>query len=179
MNILLITLAIIAGIVVLLLVVALFTKKDYALERHITINKPAAQVFDYVKHLKNMDHYNKWVMIDPAMRKDYRGTDGTEGFAYAWDSDNKQAGQGEQVITKIVENNRVDIRITFIKPFAGVADTYIITHAVDANTTSLTWGFSSKMAYPMNIMLLFVDMAEMLGKDLNITLNNLKQIVEK
>ncbi len=179
MNILFIILAIIAAIVVLLLLAAAFAKNDYAVEREITINKPVAQVFGYVRHLKNMDNYNKWVMVDPMMQKDYKGEDGTEGFAYAWDSNNKQAGAGEQVIKRIENGKQVDVQITFIRPFAAVADSYMITEPANDNGTTVKWGFSSKMPYPMNAMLLFIDMGEMLGKDLAISLQNLKQIIEK
>ena len=178
MNILFIILAIIAAIVVLLLLAAAFAKSDYAVEREITISKPVTQVFGYVRNLKNMDNYNKWVMVDPMMQKDYRGEDGTEGFAYAWDSDNK-GGRGEQVIKKIENGKRIDIQITFIKPFAAVSDSYIITEPATDNGTTVKWGFASKMPYPMNAMLLFMDMGEMLGKDLAISLQNLKQIIEK
>jgi hypothetical protein len=47
------------------------------------------------------------------------------------------------------------------------------------STTSVTWGFFGKMKYPMNASLLFLDMDQMLGKDLEGGLNNLKQILER
>jgi len=77
-------------LIALLLIVALFIKNDYSVEREITINKPRQEVFDYVKLLKNQDHYSKWVMTDPGMKKDFTGTDGTVGFVYAWDSQKKK-----------------------------------------------------------------------------------------
>jgi len=69
----------ILGIIVLLLVVALFVKKEYAVEREIAINKPKQEVFDYVKFLKNQDNFSVWAQTDPNMKKDFRGTDGTVG----------------------------------------------------------------------------------------------------
>ena len=53
------------------------------------------------------------------------------------------------------------------------------TEAVDAGSTRVTWGFESKMNYPMNIMKLFMNMKEMIGKDFLIGLANLKRILEK
>jgi hypothetical protein len=35
--------------------------------------------------------------------KGIRGTDGTVGFVYGWDSKNKNAGKGEQEIMNITE----------------------------------------------------------------------------
>src|SRR6478736_3566872 len=79
------------------LVIALFVKREYDVERAVTINKPKEEVFNYVKYLKNQDNYSKWIQIDPNLKKSFRGTDGTVGFVYAWDGNN-QAGKGEQEI---------------------------------------------------------------------------------
>ncbi|MBD1393459.1 SRPBCC family protein [Mucilaginibacter glaciei] len=179
MNILTTVLEVIATIVVLVLVIALFVPKAYNVQRNIIINKASQQVFDYVKFLRNQDHYSKWVMMDPNKRMSYKGTDGTVGYTAEWDSDMKQAGKGEQTITRIVEGERVDIRVVFIKPFAGIAETYISTEpAADASTTMVVWNFDSKMAYPMNFMLLFMSMEKMLGKDMEESLANLKRNLE-
>jgi hypothetical protein len=45
--------------------------------------------------------------------------------------------------------------------------------------TIVKWGFSSKMNYPANIMLLFINMDKLLGKDIETSLGNLKTILEK
>ena len=80
MSILFIILIVIAAFVALLLLIATFTKKEYAIEREVTINRPTQEVFDFVRILKNQDHYNKWWMMDPNVIKSFKGTDGTVGF---------------------------------------------------------------------------------------------------
>ena len=172
-------LLVIVGIVVLALVVALFVKKDYAVERQITINKPESVVFDFIKHLKNQDQYSVWNNLDPAMKKTYTGTDGTVGFISAWESANKNVGKGEQEITNIVEDDRVDMKLRFKEPFEAEDNAYMATEAAGADQTNVKWGFKGKMAYPMNLMLLFVDMEGMLGKDLQAGLDKLKVVLEQ
>lgn len=169
----------IVGIVILALVVALFVKKDYAVERQVTINKPITVVFDYIKHIKNQDEYSVWNRIDPAAKKTYSGTDGTVGFISAWESTNKNMGKGEQEITNITEGDRIDMKLRFKEPFEAQDDAYMITESMGENQTKVKWGFKGKMAYPMNIMLLFMDMEGMLGKDLQGGLDNLKTTLEK
>ena len=164
-------------IIAIPLIIALFVKKEYSIQREITINKPQQEVFNYVKYLKNQDNYSKWVMTDPAMKKDFRGTDGTEGFVYAWDSKNKNAGKGEQEITKIMEGKRLDIEVRFEKPFEGIATTPIETEEISENETKVKWRMNGKNKYPMNFMNLFMD--KMLGSDLETSLTNLKGILEK
>lgn len=50
----------VAVLIALPLIAALFIKSDYALEREITINKPKQDVYEYVKFLKNQNHYSTW-----------------------------------------------------------------------------------------------------------------------
>jgi hypothetical protein len=177
MNTLLIILAIIAIIIAIPLITALFIRKEYTIEREITIAKPKQEVFNYVRYLKNQDNYNKWVMIDPNMKKDFKGTDGTVGFVYAWDSNDKSAGKGEQEIKKIIEGERIDVEIRFEKPFEGVAVAPIRTESLSGDQAKVRWGMTGRSKYPMNLMNLFMD--NMLGKDLEASLVTLKGILEK
>lgn len=161
------------------LILALFVKKDYAVQRDVTINKPEQEVFDYIKLLKNQDNYSKWNKMDPAMKKSYKGTDGTVGFVARWESDNEEVGWGEQEIKKITEGERIDFELRFIKPFEATEPAYMTTETVNDSLTRVTWGFSGHFKYPMNLMMLFMDMEEMIGGDLETGLNNLKTILEQ
>lgn len=170
----------IAGIiVVILLVTGIFTKKDYSVTREVIINKPRNEVFSYVRYLKNQNNYSKWANMDPKMKKEFRGTDGTPGFVSAWSSEQGDVGKGEQEIKAIKEGNRIDYEIRFIEPFASVAPAYMVTDSISPSQTVVKWGFSGHMKYPTNLMLLFMDMNKMIGSDLQTGLTNLKGILEK
>jgi len=166
-------------LVIILLVTGLFVSKDMIAEREVIINKPRHEVFDYVKLLKNQNEYSKWATMDPAMKKEFRGTDGTVGFVYAWDSKKSDVGKGEQEIKKITEDDRVDFELRFIKPFASTAQAYMITDSIAGNQTKVKWGFGGKMAYPFNIMKLFMDPEKAVGDDFSTGLGRLKTILEK
>lgn len=170
-------LLVIVGVVVFLLIVALFVKKDYTVEREISINKPKQDVFNYVKYIKNQDHYNKWVMMDPNSKREYKGNDGTVGFVASWDSENKKVGKGEQEIKGIAEGDRIDLGLHFIRPFEGKAQAWMITESASEKETKLKWGMTGRSPYPMNLMNLFID--GMLGKDMETSLTNLKAVLEK
>jgi hypothetical protein len=171
---------ILIGLAVLIaipLILAIFTKKDYAVEREIIINKPKQQVFDYVKYLKNQDNYSVWAKMEPNMKKYYRGTDGAVGFVYGWEG--KEVGAGEQTITKINEGESIDFSLHFVKPMEGLADSRFSTVDVSPGQTKIKWGFKSSMKYPMNAMLLFMDMDKEMGKYLEAGLKDLKGVLEK
>ena len=171
-NVLLVLVAIIA----LLLIVALFTRKEYRVSSEIVINSPVDKVFNYVKLLKNQDYFNKWVMTDPAMKKEFRGTDGTEGFVYGWNG-NKKAGEGEQEIKNIVEGKKISTEIRFKRPFVAIAYAEMTTEAIGNDQTKVTWGNVSTMKYPLNLMIGTIE--KMLAKDMDTSLSNLKNILEK
>ncbi len=163
------------GIIVLLLIVALFVSKDYAIEREIVINKPKAEVFDYVKYIKNQDNYSVWNRMDPNKKQTFTGTDGTEGFIYAWDG-NSDVGAGEQEITKIDEGNRIEMELRFQRPMEGVADAYMATEDTREGGTKVKWGMTGKSSYPLNIMNLMTN--SMMGDGLEQGLANLKKNLE-
>lgn len=176
MNILFTILLVIVSLVALVFLIALFLKKELIIQRQITINKPKQEVFDYLRFLKNQEQFSKWVMTDPAMKKEFRGIDGTVGSVYGWDSENKQAGKGEQEIIGLMNGEKIDVEIRFEKPFKNTAKTPFTIKEVSDNQTQVTWGMISQNKYPMNIINSF--MAGLLGKDLEISLNNLKTVLE-
>jgi uncharacterized protein YndB with AHSA1/START domain len=170
---------IIASIIALPFIIALFIKSEYAVERQVTINQPYEEVFNYLKQLKNQDNFSKWAAMDPNMKKSYRGIDGTVGFVSAWDSDNEEVGKGEQEIISIFPNKRIDFELRFLSPFESTSPAYMTTSALNTDKTTVSWGFSGNMDYPMNLMFLFMDFEQIIGDDLQTGLNNLKVILEK
>ncbi len=178
-KILKVLIVIILSIFGIILITAAFVRKDYKVERSISINRPKQVVYDYVKFLKNQNEYSVWAKIDPDMKKDFRGIDATVGFISAWDSQVKEAGKGEQEIVKISDGERIDYVIRFFKPMKSTDNAFMTFKSENNSTTDVTWGFYGKMKYPTNLSLLFIDMDAMLGKDLSGGLSNLKALLEK
>ncbi|MFD2163512.1 SRPBCC family protein [Paradesertivirga mongoliensis] len=170
------TLIVLAVIIGAPLIIALFLSKDYGVEAETVVNKRSENVFNYIRYIKNQELYSKWVMADLEMKREYRGADGSPGFIYAWNGNNK-AGEGEQEITGITENEKLDLEIRFKRPFEGKAYTSITTQAVEDNKTRVTWKMTGRNNYPLNLMTLLLKGT--LKKDLEISLNNLKNILEK
>lgn len=176
-------LGIMGGVVLLLVVIVavlvFITPGDFKVEREITINKPKADVFNYVKLVKNQKEWGTWIKKDPAVKLAYSGTDGEPGFITSWDSDNEEVGTGEQEITKVTDGSRIDSQLRFKEPFESRADAYIITEEIGPAETKVKWGFTGSMPKPMNLMLLVMDMDKEVGKDFDEGLRNLKTILEK
>jgi len=170
---------VVAVLVLTVLLVAAFVPTEFGVIRDVSIDRSKGEVFEYVKLLKNQDKFSTWSKIDPNMRKEFNGVDGTVGFISAWSSTHPDVGVGEQEIIRIDNGKRIDYQLRFIEPFESTSTAYMIFDSIDSSRTKLRWGFDGEMDYPMNLMLLFVDMEGELGGDLQEGLNNLKAILEK
>ena len=168
---------IVAALIILLVVLHLLAPKNYNIHRSITIQQPLPKVFEYLKSLKNQDEWSPWAEKDPAMQKTFTGTDGEVGCISAWVG-NKDVGEGEQELTGIVENKEITTQLRFLKPFKSTSDAYIKV-VEEQQATKVIWGFSGVNKFPMTIMMLFMNMDKMVGKDFEYGLQKLKGILEK
>lgn len=164
------------AVIILLLIAALFIRSAFRVESEVTVNQPKHIVFNYLKHLKNQHHYSKWMKMDPDMEKSYRGEDGTVGFVYAWKSDIKDVGTGEQEIISITEGEKIETEIRFREPFVSTDQSYMITESNADSGTRVIFGYKGNMNYPTNLLIpLFKNK---IGKDMNDNLQTLKSLLE-
>jgi len=176
MNIVITILLVLAGIIVLLLLIALFMKKKHYVNREIIINAPRQKVFDYIKLLKNQDEFNQHAMAGPDRKREFKGTDGTVGYIYAWSGD-KNAGVGEKEIKNIIEGKRIETEIRFVKPMVATATIIMETESLPTNQTKVSWSNAGILKYPLNIMIPMME--KHVAKDMDISLSTLKSILEK
>ncbi|WCL48764.1 SRPBCC family protein [Leptospira sp. GIMC2001] len=165
-------------ILLLPFVVAIFTAKEYSVERSIIINKPKSEVFEFLKLLKNQDQFSVWASMDPGMTKEYKGEDGKVGFVSSWASENPDVGRGEQEILAIIPGERIDYELRFFEPFESKDKAYFKLETSEDNSTKVIWGFDGKMSYPANLMLMIMDFESILGEDFEQGLNNLKTVLK-
>ena len=168
---------IIVLLIILFLVIPLFIGNQYQVEKEVLIQRSNLSVFDFLKLLGNQIYYNKWVMMDPAVKRTSKGVDGTVGFISYWDSQVKNVGKGEQEITRIDAGTNIDSTVRFEKPFKNTGQVSITTIAVTPGQTRVIWKMIGQNKYPMNLMNLILP--GMLGKDMSESLGNLKNLLEK
>jgi len=176
MNIIITILLVVAGIIALLLIIALFMKREHYVNREIIINAPRQKVFDFLKLLKNQDQFNKWARAGKDRKEETKGTDGTVGFIYAW-SGNKNAGEGEKEIKNIIEGKRIETEIRFVKPMRVSASVIFETESLSENQTKVNLINTGTLKYPLNIMIPIAE--KNFAKDMDISLSTLKNILEK
>jgi hypothetical protein len=165
-------------VICLPLIASLFLHTESSAVKSVVINRSQQDIFDYIVLLKNQEEFSAWAKMDPEMKREFRGEDGKVGFVSAWEG-NQEVGKGEQEIKKITPPTRIDYELRFKEPFEDTSFAYLELESKSNNETIVKWGFNSTMARPMNVMLLLMDFEEMIGKDLQTGLDNLKTILEK
>ncbi len=168
---------ILGGIIVLILILGILAPKSYDVSRSITVCKPKKEVFTALRSLKKQDEWSPWSKKDPNMKKEFTGTDGEVGAKSAWVG-NKDVGEGEQEITKIVQDERVEGKLRFFKPWKSEADCYFNVADEGTNNTKVTWGFSGNNKFPFSIFMLFFSMDKTVGKDFEEGLASFKTLME-
>lgn len=176
MKFLLKTFILIVSLVCVILLIALFLPKDYHVERSVHINRSQSELYNYLRYLKSQEDFSPWQELDPKMKREMEGYDGEVGAITKWDSKNENVGKGQMEITALQPDKKIEYMLRFFEPWEMEASSYfeIAPDSKDVGA-QVTWGFDGQTPWPWNISLLFMDMDEELGKDLDKGLKKLKK----
>jgi effector-binding domain-containing protein len=166
---------VIIGLLVLYLILCLVGPSKVDVSKSIAINAPADVVQKYVADFKNFAQWSPWQAKDPNMSVTYSGEAGQIGSKYEWEG-NKEVGKGIMEITAI-NGDTVQQKLTFLKPWKGGGDVYLISTA-EGSGTNFTWATTFPMAFFMRPMGLFMNMEKMVGKQYEEGLARLKTVIE-
>jgi len=170
---------VLALLIALILVMALFAKKEFTVQREVVINDSTRNVFDFIRFLRNHRMFSKWSTREAGKKSDTTGVDGTVGFVAVWDNYKERAGLGELEIRKIVDDEIIDLEHRYFKPVKGKARTQITTTSFTETQTKVKWVYTGISDYPINILTSMLNMDKIIGKDLEGALNNLKHVIEE
>jgi effector-binding domain-containing protein len=176
MKLLRIIFYILLSLVALVVTLGLFARHDYHIERSTQIEAPRNIVLDHVRMFKNFSKWSPWNTLDRNMKTSIEGTDGEVGAVYKWVG-NDDVGAGQEVI-KSVQPDRVDIEVTFLKPWKSVAPSFFKLETIDSMHTKVSWGFDMYIGFPWNAMAMLTDINAAVGKDYERGLGNLKKVCE-
>jgi hypothetical protein len=116
-------------------------------------------------------------MKDPGKKTEVSGVDGTVGFIYSWDSKDKSVGAGSQEITSITEGKSITYKLAFERPMKNVAQSGFYLRDLGNEQTEVKWEFRGPTKFPMSLFKGFLQ--NMLGKDMDKSLVNLKNVLDK
>jgi polyketide cyclase/dehydrase/lipid transport protein len=148
----------------------------FRIERSAQINAPAAVVFAQVNDFKHWDGWSPWAKLDPNMTKTIAGAPQGVGATYAW-SGNNQVGEGRMTIIESKPNEKVGIKLEFLKPWQA---TNLATFLFDARgpATQVTWVMEGTNNFMGKAVAMFMDMDAVIGKEFEKGLAQMKTLAE-
>ena len=161
------------ALIAIVLILGAIAPKEVKTARMITIHAPIEQVFSMVNDLSTWEKWSPWKETDPEMVITMGEKSTGVGASYTWKGD--ASGSGKMTILESEPSKRLLIDVAFDGMGEAKAPW---TFDSSPEGTQVSWGIDSKMSYPMNAMLLFMDMAESFGRDFEKGLANLKTVIE-
>jgi len=153
-------------LLVLILAAVLFVAtrpNEYRVERSATFAAPPEAVFAQIDDFHRWADWSPWEKLDPQMQRSFGGAASGVGAEYHWVGNN-QVGEGQMTITESQPNDRVAIKLEFLKPWASTS-LATFTLAPDNAGTRVTWAMDGKHNFMSKAMCIFVSMDKMIGAD--------------
>jgi hypothetical protein len=170
-----IILFIILLIVVGLIVVIALRPNTFAVERNVAISAPPALLFGQINDFHKWIAWSPFEKFDPALKRTYEGPPAGVGSVYGW-SGNRRAGEGRATITTSEANQRVEMRLDFIRPFAAT-NTASFTFQANGGQTVVTWRMTGKCNFMSKAFGLLMNTDKMCGDMFSEGLANLQRVV--
>jgi len=172
------TLAIVVAVLIAGVLMFAATKPDtFRVQRSAAIKAPPEKVFTLINDFKAWGAWSPWEKKDPAMKRTFGATTVGKGAHYAWEG-NKNVGQGSMTITESVPSSKIALNLDFLKPFEA-HNIVEFTLAVQGDTTNVTWTMHGPANFVSKLIQVFMSMDNMVGKDFEAGLANLKAAAEK
>jgi uncharacterized protein YndB with AHSA1/START domain len=173
--------AVIALAVAIVLILAIRKPDTFRVQRVATIKAPAESIFSLINDFHRWASWSPWENKDPAMKRTFSGADRGKGAVYAWDG-NKNVGSGRMEILDTSVPSKIVIKLDFFKPFEGhnTAEFTMLPQGDATNVgTIVTWAMYGPAPLMSKMMQVFMNIDNMIGKDFEAGLANLKKLTEK
>ena len=171
------SLAAIAAVVVVFLIVVALQPDDFKIERSATMRAPAPAAFAQVNDFQNWRAWSPWEKVDPALKRTYEGPKAGTGAVYAWQGNN-DVGEGRMTITDSRPGELVRIKLEFFKPFPATNTAEFSFKPAGSDGTAVTWTMTGQNNFLSKAICLFVSMDKMVGGMFEQGLTQMRSIVE-
>jgi hypothetical protein len=148
----------------------------FHVERTAVMMAPPKTAFALVNDFHNWAGWSPWEKLDPAMKKVFEGAAAGTGAGYYWNG-NDQVGEGRMTITESKPDEKVLIKLKFLKPFPSTNVT-TFSFAAQGQSTRVTWAMDGEHNFFSKAFSLVKSMDAMIGKDFEKGLQQMKDLAE-
>jgi len=172
-------LAVVLAIAIAIVLILAANKPDtFRVQRAAVVKAPPENVFPMINDYHQWTTWSPWENKDPTMKRTYSGSPSGRGAVYAWYG-NKNVGAGRMEILDASSPSKIIIKLDFFKPFEGHNTAEFTMLPQGDATTNINWVMHGPAPFMSKVMQVFMNMDNMIGKDFEIGLANLKRLAEK
>jgi uncharacterized protein YndB with AHSA1/START domain len=176
-EVLVIIAVILAVAIAAVLILAATKPTTLRVQRSVSINAPPERIFSLISDFHQWVTWSPYEQKDPAMKRTYSGTERGRGAVYAWDGD-KNVGSGRMEILEASAPQKIVIKLDFFTPIEG-HNTAEFTMLPQGDGTHVTWLMHGPANFMSRLIQVFMNLDNLIGKDFEAGLANLKTITEK
>lgn len=140
------------------------------IEKSVKIEKPVSEVYQMLNNFETWKTWSPWLITDP----DAKVTIAEDKKSYEWTG--PVTGDGNMKIFAEKENERIDMDLTFLKPWKSTAKVWMDVQT-EGSGTRVKWGMDSKL--PFFIFFMKKLMESMISMDYERGLSMLKEYAEE
>ena len=177
LEVLVIIAVILAIAIAAVLVLAATKSNTLRVQRSTSIKAPPEEIFPLISDFHQWLKWSPYEQKDPAMKRTYDGAERGKGAVYAWNGD-KNVGSGRMEILEAASPQKIVIKLDFFTPFEG-HNTAEFTMMPQGDGTHVTWLMHGPARFMTKLIQVFMSLDNMIGKDFEAGLANLKKITEK
>jgi len=169
----------IAVVIILLFLVVFITGRpdEFKVIRSAIVPASPGTVFAQVNNLRAWEAWSPWAKLDPNAKSTYEGPAEGVGAIMRW-SGNKKVGQGSMTIVESRPNQLVGLKLEFLRPFKAT-NTAEFTFVPEGPGTKVTWAMFGDNNFGAKVFGLLMNCDDMVGRDFDKGLANLKAAIAK
>src|SRR5712675_2969136 len=162
--------------IAIILIVAAIKPDTFSVQRATVVKAPPERIFPLINDFHQWGTWSPYENKDPAMKRSYSGAASGQGAVYAWEG-NKNVGSGRMEILDSSAPTKIVIKLDFFSPFEG-HNTAEFTMLPQGDATLVTWLMHGPAPFMSRVMQVFINLDNMIGKDFEVGLANLKKLTE-
>jgi hypothetical protein len=180
-EIIVIIVIVLAIAIAAVLILAATKPGSFSFQRSISVKARPEKIFPWINDFHQWKSWSPYENKDPAMKRSYSGAASGKGAVYGWEG-NKNVGSGRMEILDASMPSKIVIKLDFFTPFEGhnTAEFTMLPQG-DATSvaTNVTWLMYGPASFMSKVMQVFMNLDDMIGKDFEAGLVNLKNLAEK
>jgi hypothetical protein len=149
----------------------------FKIARSAIIDAPPERIYPLINDLHNWAEWSPWARLDPQQVVTFEGSPLGAGAIMNWKG-NKKVGVGKMKIVESSQNERVRLKLAFVKPLRALHEVQFDLKPIGDTRTEIVWAMSGKNEFVAKTIHAFMNMDRMIGGEFERGLASLKALAE-